>query len=105
MPVAVPFCTLFPPAVHLAHCWRSPVPGSVAACVYVLAGTTACYMGIALITNLSQKPLAYWLAPALAVTGVLVIAGVVLEIRKLKECSGPSLFDTLTVFCWQQLLC
>lgn len=47
-------------------------------------GTTNCYIGISIIVALASIPLASWLAPALAVTCCLVVAGVVLELRKVQ---------------------
>lgn len=41
-------------------------------------------MGMSLIHDLSDIPLAYWLGPALAVTGSLLVCGLVLEVRKYK---------------------
>jgi len=47
-------------------------------------------MGISLITELSDIPLALWLGPALAVSGMVVLAGLLLEIRKFKVSSSQS---------------
>jgi len=47
-------------------------------------GTGVSYMGISLIHNLSGVRLAYWLGPALATTGVLLITGLLLEVKKFK---------------------
>lgn len=46
------------------------------------------YMGISLIHDLSGLPLAYWLGPALTVTGLMLLAGLLLEVRKLKVRKG-----------------
>ena len=64
-------------------------------------GTAASYMGIALICDLSALPLALWLGPALAITGALLLAGLLLEARKLKVRTG-----TANCRCWpSQLAC
>lgn len=47
-------------------------------------------MGMSLITELSDIPLAWWLGPALAVSGMVVLAGLLLEIRKFKVSSSHS---------------
>lgn len=41
-------------------------------------------MGISLIHDLSGLQLAYWLGPALAITGVLLVTGLLLEAKKFK---------------------
>jgi hypothetical protein len=41
-------------------------------------------MGISLIHDLSGINLVNWLAPALVVTGLLLLAGLLLEIKKFK---------------------
>lgn len=48
------------------------------------AGTAAAYVGIALFSALTEKPLAYFLGPALAVSGLLLLLGLGLEARKWK---------------------
>lgn len=55
------------------------------ACAF--AGTATSYMGMSLIHDLSDIPLSYWLGPALAVTGGLLVCGLVLEARKYKVCA------------------
>lgn len=51
--------------------------------IHVLStGTAVCYLGISLIHDLSGLQLAYWLGPALATTGLLLVAGLVLEVKK-----------------------
>jgi len=50
----------------------------------LVVGIGVSYMGISLIHDLSGLSLAYWLGPALATTGVLLLAGLLLEVNKFK---------------------
>lgn len=49
----------------------------------LLAGAVASYLGVALITLLSALPLAAFLAPTLAVSGLVFVVGLGLEARKI----------------------
>lgn len=57
-------------------------------------------MGISLIHDLSGLQLAYWLGPALATTGVLLVTGLLLEAKKFMVSISVGSWFWLRSSCW-----